>query len=110
LTYTASLPYYGYFSYNFILCRDTFVSNPNLASELKAFGVEKIVAFGIQSDYCVRGTSKGAIEAGFDLTLLHGAHSTYDIKNKNAEQIEKEIEEELKALGAKVIPWEEWQP
>ena len=62
--------------------------------------------FGIQSECCVLETSKGALEAGFSLTLLHGAHSTYDTADRTALEIEHEVESELRALGASVIPWE----
>jgi nicotinamidase-related amidase len=65
---------------------------------------------GIQSEYCVRETSLGALAAGFKVTLLQGAHSTYDDADsgKSATQLEAEVEEELKARGAVVVPWEKW--
>lgn len=89
---------------------DTFASNPQLAQELRDRGVDTIVAFGIQSDYCVRATCKGAVNAGFPVVLLQGAHSTYDNSEteQTAEEIEREIEEELKAIGVNVAPWDEY--
>lgn len=63
------------------------------------------MAFGIQSDCCVFETSRGALEAGFRLTLLQGAHSTYDTKEGTALQIEQSIEDSLTALGAKIVPF-----
>ncbi|KIM96859.1 hypothetical protein OIDMADRAFT_58410 [Oidiodendron maius Zn] len=89
---------------------DTFESNPQLASQLKARGVENIVAFGIQSEYCVRSTCNGALAAGFKVTLLQGAHSTYDVDGKKAEEIETEVGQELKEKGTDIIPWASWQP
>ncbi|KAJ3511133.1 hypothetical protein NM208_g15460 [Fusarium decemcellulare] len=86
--------------------RDTFKSNPSLAEKLTAQGIKNIVAFGIQSECCVLETCKGALAAGFRVTLLQGAHSTYDAKDKTALQIEKEVEDELKGLGASIVPWE----
>ncbi|KAF4947000.1 hypothetical protein FSARC_14066 [Fusarium sarcochroum] len=86
--------------------RDTFKSNPRLADQLRFEGVEHIVAFGIQSECCVVSTCKGALETGFRVTLLQGAHSTYDTKSKTALQIEQEVEDELKALGASIVSWE----
>lgn len=62
---------------------------------------------GIQSDACVVSTSKGALKAGFKVTILHGAHSTYDIPPKSATDIERDIEQELKLRGADVVPWED---
>lgn len=64
------------------------------------------MAFGVQSDCCVLETSKGALEAGFRLTLLQGAHSTYDSKEATALEIETSIEDSLRALGARIIPFE----
>lgn len=69
-----------------------------------------MVVFGLQSDYCVRATSNGALNAGFKVTLLQGAHSTYDADGKAAEEIEKEIEAELRGKGVQLVAYEEWQP
>jgi nicotinamidase-related amidase len=69
--------------------------------------VTKVVTFGIQSDACVRGTSKGALAAGFDVTVLQGAHSTYDEGGKTAVEIERAIDEELAAGGAHIVPWQD---
>ncbi|KAM0342880.1 hypothetical protein ACHAPU_009084 [Fusarium lateritium] len=85
--------------------RDTFKSNPDLAEYLKSEGIDHIIAFGIQSECCVLETCKGALQAGFRVTLLNGAHSTYNSKEKSAIQIEQEVEEELLALGAFILPW-----
>jgi nicotinamidase-related amidase len=89
---------------------NTFESNPELASQLKAEGIDTIVAFGIQSECCVRSTCLGALAAGFKVVLLQGAHSTYDADDRQAEEIEKHVEEELRASGATVVPWETWTP
>ncbi|KAJ5273634.1 hypothetical protein N7478_008759 [Penicillium angulare] len=90
---------------------DTFESNPNLANELQGRGISSIVAFGVQSEFCVRATCRGAINAGFDVILLRGAHSTYnnDETGQSAEQIEKEVEQELESIGVKVVPWDQYE-
>jgi nicotinamidase-related amidase len=88
---------------------DTFESNPDLATELKKNGIKDVVTFGVQSECCVLETSKGALGAGFNVTLLSGAHSTYDTKSKTAVEIEKDVEEELRGKGVSVIDWTEWQ-
>ncbi|KAH6844523.1 Isochorismatase-like protein [Chaetomium sp. MPI-CAGE-AT-0009] len=87
--------------------RDTFESNPDLASELKAAGIQHIIAFGIQSECCVESTCNGALVAGFGVTLLSGAHSTYNCGDKTAEELERDVEERLREKGVKVAPWEE---
>ena len=67
--------------------------------------------FGLQSEYCVRSTIKGALKSGgFKIKLLSGAHSTFDENGKTAAQIEREVEEELSKDGVQVIPWESWKP
>lgn len=61
----------------------------------------------MQSECCVVETSKGALEASFKVTILQGAHSTYDTESRSAVDIERAIEEELEGRGAEVIPWED---
>ncbi|ORY18337.1 Isochorismatase-like protein [Clohesyomyces aquaticus] len=90
--------------------RDTFESNPGLADRLREDGVGTVVAFGIQSEACVRSTCKGALKAGFKVLLLRGAHSTYDGKGKGAVDIEREVEEELGREGVEMVDWEGWEP
>jgi nicotinamidase-related amidase len=68
-------------------------------------GVKHIVAFGIQSECCVLETSKGALTSGFDVTLLSGAHSTYDTTTRTAAQIEQDVEDQLGKLGAHIMDW-----
>lgn len=70
-------------------------------------GVEHIVTFGIQSECCVKSTSEGALKAGFKVTLLQGAHSTYDAGSKTAAEIEGQVEEGLRAKGAQLLDWKQ---
>lgn len=86
--------------------RDTFESNPDLAQRLRDLGIGRIVAFGIQSECCVLSTCRGALAAGFGVTLLRGAHSTYDADGKTAEEIERDVETELAGKGAGIRPWD----
>src|SRR5438132_126188 len=85
---------------------DTFESNPHLAEMLKRKGVEHIYAFGIQSERCVESTCIGALNSGFRVTLLRGAHSTYDVDGKSAAEVEREVEHRLEERGAQVMDWE----
>lgn len=50
-------------------------------------------------------TSRGALKAGFKVTLLQGAHSTYDDGPRSATDIERDIEQALKKDGAGVVAW-----
>jgi len=88
----------------------TFESNPTLAQRLKDAGVTDVVGCGIQSEWCVRATLASALVEGFNVTLLKGAHSTYDEGGQTAEEIERTIEDELKIKGAKIVDWEDWKP
>ncbi|PKS05658.1 hypothetical protein jhhlp_008177 [Lomentospora prolificans] len=88
--------------------RNAFESNTALPRRLRAAGVDHIIAFGIQSECCVVETCKGAIAAGFGVTLLSGAHSMYDGRGKLVIEIEHEVEAELRDLGAQVIGWRGW--
>lgn len=65
------------------------------------------MAFGIQSEYCVAATSRGALKAGFKVTVLRGAHSTYDADSKSAVDTERDIEQQLSDKGADITPWED---
>ncbi|GLA56731.1 hypothetical protein AtubIFM54640_000389 [Aspergillus tubingensis] len=87
---------------------DTFKSNRDLAQRLRDANVTEIVAFGLQSDKCVEATCTGALAAGFHVTVLAGAHSTYDADGKTAQEIEREVELRLSTRGARVIRWEKW--
>ena len=84
-----------------------FTSNPDLSAKLKASGVKDIIAIGIMSEYCVEETCKGALNAGFNVTLLSGAHSTYNRETQSATEIEREVEARLREKAAAVISWEE---
>lgn len=89
--------------------RDTFESNPDLSDRLKREGIQNLVMCGVQTEYCVRSTSLGAVSSGFqNVTLLAGAHSTYPSSTQTLDQMKTTVEEELKRNGVKTIPWEEW--
>jgi nicotinamidase-related amidase len=47
-----------------------------LLSELDRLGVGRIVLAGAATNWCIRATAYGALERGFDLTLLSDAHTT----------------------------------
>ena len=57
---------------------DTFAANPDLAGLLKDRQVERVVIAGMQSEFCIEATSRGAVREGFSVLLPRGAHATYD--------------------------------
>lgn len=92
---------------------DMFESNPDLSTSLRAQGVEHLVFVGLQTDFCVRASILGAIASGFDasnITLLQGAHSTYDNAStgKSYRQIKEDVEKQLTGLGVRLQRWEKF--
>jgi nicotinamidase-related amidase len=62
----------------------------------------ELVVVGMQSEYCIRETSLSALRRGHRVTLVHGAHATYD-GEVPAGTTSRRIEEELGAAGVSVI-------
>lgn len=51
-----------------------------LAAELDRLGVSRIFLAGAATNWCIRATAYGALERGYDLTLLSDAHMTRDME------------------------------
>lgn len=77
---------------------DAFAGTP--LADLVPTSAELVVA-GMQSEYCVRETSLSALRRGHQVTLVRGAHATYDGQTP-AEEVARQVEEELRAAGASV--------
>jgi nicotinamidase-related amidase len=60
----------------------------SLQSELAALGVTHIVLAGAATNWCIRATAYGALERGYDLTLLTDAHTTETIQLESGVTIE----------------------
>ncbi|GAA3143775.1 hypothetical protein GCM10010466_38500 [Planomonospora alba] len=60
--------------------------------------VASLVVAGMQSEWCVRETSLAAMARGHAVTLVQGAHATYD-GDEPAEVVSRRVEEELAAVG-----------
>jgi len=58
-----------------------------LQQELEARGIEHLVVAGCMTEYCVDTTSRRAVSAGYDVTLVSDAHTTIDNKLLTAAQI-----------------------
>lgn len=57
--------------------QNVFESNPNLASELKKVGIGTIELIGMQSEYCVQASARGAKANGFKVLLQPQLHATF---------------------------------
>lgn len=85
---------------------DTFAANPALAEDLADKEITEVVIAGMQSNYCVAESSRGALKRGLQAVLASGAHTTYD-ENEPASAISAQIERELAAEGVTVLPFGE---
>lgn len=81
---------------------DAFAGTP--LGTLVSPAAEVIVA-GMQSEYCIRETTLGALRRGNRVVLAAGAHTTYDGK-QSASAVAQSIEDELAAAGATITPHE----
>lgn len=61
-----------------------------LDAELARRGVTHIVLAGAATNWCIRATAYGALERGYDVTLLRDAHTTDTIKLDDGASIEAE--------------------
>jgi nicotinamidase-related amidase len=62
-------------------------SNAALAEWLTDQGADEVVLLGAQTDQCVAATVTGAIKAGFKVTVVSDAHSTWAWGGETAEAI-----------------------
>lgn len=51
-----------------------------LLSELDRLGVGRLFLAGASTNWCIRATAYGALERGYDLTLVSDAHTTSDME------------------------------
>jgi nicotinamidase-related amidase len=84
---------------------NTFEST-GLADELNANGITTLVIAGLQSDYCIRETTLGALQLGYRVTIASDGHSTYDSGQRKAVAITRAVNEEL-ATRTALVPADE---
>jgi nicotinamidase-related amidase len=51
-----------------------------LVAELDRLGVGRIFLAGAATNWCIRATAYGALDRGYDVTLLSDAHTTRDME------------------------------
>ncbi|MES2585212.1 MAG: isochorismatase family protein [Pseudomonadota bacterium] len=59
-----------------------------LDAELAKLGATHIVLAGCATNWCIRATAYGALDRGYDLTLVKDAHTTKTMELDNGEKIE----------------------
>ena len=75
----------------------------SLSDELARLGATHIVLAGAASNWCIRATAYGALDRGYDLTLLKDAHTTDSMQidggiTIDAEQVVQELNIAMKWL------------
>ncbi len=61
-----------------------------LEKELDAFGATHIALAGAATNWCIRATAYGALERGYDLTLVEDAHTTSPLELEDGTRVEPE--------------------
>lgn len=62
----------------------------SLDSELASLGATHIVLAGAATNWCIRATAYGALDRGYDLTLVKDAHTTESMQLDSGVMIEAE--------------------
>ena len=62
----------------------------SLDSELASLGATHIVLAGAETNWCIRATAYGALDRGYDLTLVQDAHTTMSMQLDSGLTIEAE--------------------
>lgn len=71
-----------------------------LQSLLQSLGVDRLVVCGLQSEFCVDSTVRGALARGYPVALVSDAHSTVDNGVLSAAQISAHHNATLANVGS----------
>jgi nicotinamidase-related amidase len=71
-----------------------------LHSVLQARGISNLIICGLQSEFCVDSTVRGALALGYSITLIADGHSTLDNGVLSAAQISAHHNATLQNLGS----------
>jgi nicotinamidase-related amidase len=58
----------------------------NLEKEIKRRGIEKLVIAGMQTEYCIDATSRGAAQLGYEVIVVEDGHTTFDFEEMSASE------------------------
>jgi nicotinamidase-related amidase len=78
---------------------DAFHRTP-LQGLLEARGIRRLVICGLQSEFCIDSTVRGALSRGYEVTLVEDGHSTLDNGVLRAAQITAHHNATLKNLSS----------
>ena len=71
-----------------------------LQALLQSRGVDRLAVCGLQSDFCIDSTVRGALAHGYPVTLVSDAHSTTDNRALSAAQISAHHNATLANVGS----------
>jgi nicotinamidase-related amidase len=74
---------------------NTFAST-DLDAQLRSRKVGRVIVAGLQSDWCIRETTQGALDGKYKVTLVSDGHSTLDGKTRQAADISREVNDEFR--------------
>jgi nicotinamidase-related amidase len=78
--------------------------NTDLHALLQAKGVDELVLCGLQSEFCVSNTTRGALALGYRVRVAQDAHSTWAQKDRSAQEIKADVNTRLAQAGAALEP------
>jgi nicotinamidase-related amidase len=78
-------------------------SNRALRDWVADLGADEVVLLGAQTEHCVAATIRGAAEAGFRVTVVSDAHSTWDSRGETAAQIIARYNAAFAAAGVNLV-------
>lgn len=64
--------------------------NTSLDEELERLGVTHLVLAGAATNWCIRATAYGALDRGYDLTLVQDAHTTETLELEDGTRLTAE--------------------
>ena len=76
-----------------------FDGDTGLAALLRDAGITHVVVGGLATDYCVKATVRGALDAGFEVTVLREAIAAVDVEPGDGDR----ALEEMTHAGARVV-------
>ena len=77
--------------------------NPALQEELLSRGVQHLIIAGMQTEMCVHATCHGALERGYEVTIVADGHSTFSDEEQSAEKIIAKYNEEWASVANVVL-------
>ncbi|KAI9328507.1 isochorismatase hydrolase [Obelidium mucronatum] len=81
-------------------------SNPRLHAWLTEARAAQLVVVGAQTDFCIDGTTRGALKLGWDVVVVADTHSTYDNGAATASELVAKYNALFVEAGASVMDME----